>query len=267
MHESVDFLEECETLHGLVADLAPERFGDPTQFKGWTVDDVIGHLHLFNLAAELAVTDTEQFNLLIEPVLKSLARGETMLTSQWQWLGDCRGNALVDRWMNGSRQLAKVYQGIDPKTRVNWVGPQMSARSAITARQMETWAHGQEVFDLLGAHRQEGDRIRNIVFLGINTFGWSYSNRGLAVPDNPPFLELDLPSGERLTFNERSDTNHIQGPAVEFAQVVTQVRNVDDTNLKIIGDVARGWMEIAQCFAGPPQDPPAPGTRFASKQT
>ena len=43
----------------------------------------------------------------------------------------------------------------------------MSARSAISARQMETWAHGQEVFDVLGADREEHDRIRNIVVLGL----------------------------------------------------------------------------------------------------
>jgi hypothetical protein len=26
--------------------------------------------------------------------------------------------------------------------------------------------------------------------------------------------------------------------------------------------VARQWMDLAQCFAGPPEKPPAPGTRF-----
>ena len=39
----------------------------------------------------------------------------------------------------------------------------MSARSKITARHMETWAHGQEVFDALGKDREEKDRIKNIV--------------------------------------------------------------------------------------------------------
>jgi hypothetical protein len=44
--------------------------------------------------------------------------------------------------------------------------------------------------------------------------------------------------------------------------VVTQVRAVADTELQVTGDTARRWMAIAQCFAGPPQDPPAPGSRF-----
>jgi hypothetical protein len=53
----------------------------------------------------------------------------------------------------------------------------------------------------------------------------------------------------------------LEGRATEFCQVVTQCRNIADTSLKVSGDVARQWMAVAQCFAGPPQDPPAPGVR------
>ena len=54
------------------------------------------------------------------------------------------------------------FAAADPKARVKWAGPDMSIRSSITARQMETWAHAQEVFDILGLERVESDRIRNI---------------------------------------------------------------------------------------------------------
>jgi hypothetical protein len=37
---------------------------------------------------------------------------------------------------------------------------------------------------------------------------------------------------------------------------------VSDTGLKMTGDVARQRMDLAPCFAGPPEKPPAPGTRF-----
>ena len=29
-----------------------------------------------------------------------------------------------------------------------------------------------------------------------------------------------------------------------------------------MADVAHEWMSIAQCFAGPPEDPPKKGSRF-----
>jgi hypothetical protein len=53
----------------------------------------------------------------------------------------------------------------------------------------------------------------------------------------------------------------VRGDALEFCQVVTQTRNVADTALEVVGDVATRWMSIAQCFAGGPVDPPKPGER------
>ena len=44
----------------------------------------------------------------------------------------------------------------------------------------------------------------------------------------------------------------VSGPALDFCLVVTQRRNLADTDLVIRGDAAKEWMEIAQAFAGPP---------------
>jgi uncharacterized protein (TIGR03084 family) len=66
--------------------------------------------------------------------------------------------------------MAARFAAADPFARVPWVGPDMSVRSAITARLMETWAHGQAAYDLLGVVRRNTDRIRNIAVLGVNTY-------------------------------------------------------------------------------------------------
>ena len=106
------------------------------------------------------------------------------------------------------------------------------------------------------------DRIKNVVVIGLNTFGWTFKNRKLAVPTGIPYLRLSAPSGEIWEWNPPSEENCIEGSSVEFCQVVTQVRNIADTTLRVVGETATAWMSIAQCFAGPPQDPPEPGTRF-----
>ena len=141
----------------------------------------------------------------------------------------------------------------------------MSVRSSITARLMETWAHGQAVYDLLGQIRREADRIKNIAVLGINTFSWTFTNRGMAVPANLPYVRLIAPSGAVWEWSHPEESSHIEGSAVEFCQVVTQVRNSADTKLKVVGPAAVAWMSIAQCFAGPPEEPPPPGTRFTHR--
>jgi uncharacterized protein (TIGR03084 family) len=126
---------------------------------------------------------------------------------------------------------------------------------------METWAHGQDVYDLMRVRRRHTDRIKSIAVLGVKTFGWTFANRGLEPPGPPPYVRLIAPSGAVWEWNEENRTDRISGDAVEFCQVVTQGRNIADTKLEVVGDTAKRWMAIAQCFAGGPVDPPKPGER------
>jgi uncharacterized protein (TIGR03084 family) len=141
------------------------------------------------------------------------------------------------------------------------MGPDMSARSSISARHMETWAHAQELYDTLGEDRINDDRIKNIVVIGNNTFKWCFTVHKQTLHPETPYLNLTSPSGKIWEFNNSSNENKIEGLAEEFCQVVTQVRNVKDVNLKIQGNIASEWMSIAQCFAGGAEHPPKPGTR------
>jgi hypothetical protein len=69
------------------------------------------------------------------------------------------------------------------------------------------------------------------------------------------------PSGAIWEWNEDNESDRVSGDALDFCYVVTQTRNVADTGLVVVGDVAKQWMAIAQCFAGGPADPPKPGER------
>ena len=185
-----------------------------------------------------------------------------MLDVQEVWLRDTDWPQLLELWQAGYTKLAESFGNADPKHRLAWAGPDMSVRSSVTARQMETWAHGQAVFDVLGKIRVDQDRIKNIVHLGINTYGWTFSNRKMSVPDPVPFVSLIAPSGAIWEWNERQDDNVIHSSAVGFCQIVTQTRNVKDTDIKTTGINAEKWMAMAQCFAGKPVDGPREGERY-----
>ncbi|MCY6382478.1 TIGR03084 family metal-binding protein [Hoeflea prorocentri] len=260
MEQARDFLDESEALAAILTGLADADFEQPTQFKGWTINDVLVHLHFWNRGADQALTDPPAFEAATGRLMKALA-GSSLRGFENGEITE-RGTDLLNAWQTLYRDMGARWEALDPKQRVKWVGPDMSVRSSMTARQMETWAHGQEIFDLLGFKREERDRIRNIVVLGVNTFGWAFKVRGAPVPDEMPHLTLTLPSGATAEYGESGNANRIAGSAVAFAQVVTQTRNVADTDLSIEGPIAREWMENAQCFAGPPETPPAPGTRF-----
>ena len=83
----------------------------------------------------------------------------------------------------------------------------------------------------------------------------------MEVPETMPYLRLTAPSGAVWDWGEPGDAERIEGRATEFCQVVTQTRNIADTELAVTGPVASEWMGMAQCFAGPPETPPAHGQR------
>ena len=260
--QALDYREECELLHALLKNLAPSEWDQSTLFKSWTFNDVIRHLYLFDHAAKLTLLDPEGFKVWLTEMKRQLARGRSMPEVAREWLDGCAGEDLLVLWWSCCREVSDAYAKAQPSQRVAWAGPAMSVRSSISARQMETWAHGQELFDALGQVRIEGDRIRNIAVMGVNTFGWSFANRGLKAPERKPYVRLVSPSGQVWDWHDPSANERIDGAAVDFCRVVAQTRNVGDTQLVVTGEIARTWMSIAQCFAGPPEAPPAPGSRF-----
>jgi uncharacterized protein (TIGR03084 family) len=134
--------------------------------------------------------------------------------------------------------------------------------SSVTGRLMETWAHGQDIADALGARREPTARLRHIADLGVRTFAFSFRLRGLPVPAEQVRVELtgpDGPAGQRWTWGPEDAANRVAGDAEEFCLVVTQRRNLADTGLTVTGPVAAQWIAIAQAFAGAPSDPRPPG--------
>ena len=256
--QAEDYREECRSLYDLVSALPDAMWETPTGFKCWTALDIIGHLHMADRAAMAALGGAQAFSDAMADFRRAVEAGESPTLHTRLWHGKTHGPELLTQWWKFANILADTYRDIDPRRRIPWGrGPDMSARSGMSARQMEVWAHGQALFDLLATERQEADRLHNIAVLGMNTLDWSFRVRGLDAPAEPPFVRLVAPSGAIWQWHDPHSPSRVEGSAVAFCQVVTQTRNVAET-----GSVANMWMEIAQCFAGPPQDPPRPGTRI-----
>ena len=249
---AADLRAEQEALDAVVADLTGEQWGLATPSPGWSVADQIGHLTYFDGAAATAITDEAAFTASVEQLVAADDRDALTLHRHLS------PPQLLEAWRANRRRLADVSATLDDGTRVAWYGPSMGAKSFLTARLMECWAHGQDVADALGVERAATDRLRHIARLGVITRGWSYVNRGLELPPGEVRVELSGPFGEQWCFGPDDAAGVVTGPALDFCLVVTQRRHVDDTALRVAGDVARDWLQKAQAFAGPPTDGPAP---------
>ncbi len=253
---------EGDDLYAFLQEHHNRLISTKTQFKNWSTWDVLAHLHDSDLMALAAVGPKGEFDQVLSGVMGALGAGKSLIEYSRERLASVGYDELRSRWRTDFLRMCDAFDATDPDQKLPWFGPPMKVRMFTTARQMEIWAHGQALYDALGIDRVESDRIQDIVFLGVRTYKFCFSNRGQQPPDPMPYLELTSPSGAVWTYGEPSETNFIRGTAVDFARTVTQVRNMADTGLEVTGPSATTWMTIAQCFAGPPHDPPAPGTRF-----
>jgi uncharacterized protein (TIGR03084 family) len=161
------------------------------------------------------------------------------------------GAALLDWWRDGRLAMLEVFRRLDPKARIPWFGPAMSAVSFATARLMETWAHGQDVLDALGLQHPATERLRHVAHIGVLARPFSFSVWGKTAPADAVRVELVSPAGALWTWGDAQASNRVYGSALDFCLVVTQRRHPADTDLRIDGPVAREWLTIAQAFAGP----------------
>ena len=259
--ESQDLRAEADALHVFLETLQEDDWSRPTGFMGWTPWDVVAHLHFFDDVSRLSLAGRDAFQGRCDALLEAWGKGVTNAELAREAYGSLGPAELLESWITSCRELTTTLGESDPKRRLPWFGPDMGVRMFTTARLMETWAHGQEIYDLMGVRREPTDRLKGIATIGIKTFGWTFANRGLEIPGPAPYVRLVAPSGEIWEWNEPGEEECVRGEALDFCLVVTQGRNVRDTALAVVGDVATQWMGIAQCFAGGPVDPPKPGLR------
>jgi uncharacterized protein (TIGR03084 family) len=240
-----DLVAEQQILDQLVAGLALDAWDAPSPAEGWTLRDCVAHLAEIDETAGL---------ILVHGKMPEPARGERqgVLSAGQVRARGMAVAALLDWWRESRTRLAAHSANVDPRVRLPWFGPPMSARSFVTARLMEAWSHGLDIHDAAGSRPVDTDRLRHIAHIGYATRGFAYSNRGLEPPQSPLYVELIAPSGAVWNWGPGDAGNRITGPAGDFCRVVTQRLHPADTALHAEGEDAAEFLRIAQAFAGPP---------------
>ncbi len=264
--QAIHFKEESDTLLALINTNKVSDFSQKTKFKTWSIEDIFMHLHVWNHATLEALENQNNFKIFAKEALNHLHLPAGMRAFERKWyiekLNGQEGTSVFQAWQEFYPKLSAYYGKYSPDTRVVWAGPDMLVGAKMAARQMETWAHGQAIFDLLNLERQEQDRLKNIAHMGVITFSWAFKNRNITPPSPKPYIRLTAPSGNIWEWNTPQKEHTLHGCAIEFCQVVTQTRHIADTSLQMTGSVAQAWMNIAQCFAGKPESPPEKGSRL-----
>ena len=241
-----DMAAEGDSLDALVTALPDWTV--PTPAEGWTVAHQIAHLAWTDRQALLAATDPDRFRKDVADLGE-----DDRIVDEAAAEGAAEPRAvLLERWRAGRRELAETLTALPPGTRLPWFGPPMGAASMATARLMETWAHGQDVADAVGAVREPTPRLRHVAHIGVRTRDFAYRNRGLQPPAAEFRIVLTGPDGQEWTWGPEDAGQSVTGPALDFCLLVTRRRNRADLAVTAHGADADRWLDLAQSYAGPP---------------
>ncbi|MFI1100873.1 TIGR03084 family metal-binding protein [Streptomyces melanogenes] len=244
-----DLRAEGEELDRLVGALSPGEWGRATAASGWSVAHQIAHLVWTDGAALLAVTDADAFAAEVE---KAAASPETFVDEGAEAGARLEPGELLAAWRRGRERLAEALEAAPAGARFPWYGPPMSTASMATGRLMETWAHGQDVWDALGRTREPTDRLRHVARIGVRARDFAFAVRGLAAPAEEFRVELTSPDGRGIwAYGPEGAPQRVTGPALDFCLLVTQRVHRSDTAVRAHGPDADRWLGIAQAFAGP----------------
>lgn len=247
-----DLALETASLRALLDGLTEADWARSTPAPGWSISDQVTHLAYFDDMATLGARDRGAFERERDgaPVVDDDGdRIAERVAKRYRRMAP----ADVDAWFRTARAaLDATYRALPASTRVPWYGPDMSAGAMLTARIMETWAHGHDVADALDVGWPATAALRQVAHLCVRALPNSFRAHGRPAPDRPVRVELRAPSGEVWSWGPDDGADRVTGPAVDLCLVATQRRHLADTALVAVGPVATEWLTIAQAFAGPP---------------
>jgi hypothetical protein len=97
LQEALDFKAESDALYALMRDMDEAAFDAPTQFKGWTLTNVLEHLHMWNWAANESYIDEDNFAAWLGEAMAAIGKS-SMRAYEAEWNGGVKGRDLLEKW-------------------------------------------------------------------------------------------------------------------------------------------------------------------------
>ncbi|MFD5408898.1 TIGR03084 family metal-binding protein [Streptomyces nojiriensis] len=238
-----DLVAEGDELDLLVS--AHNDWTEPTPAVGWTVAHQIAHLASADAHVLIALRTPDAFGAVLKQAEASGSKSADLDAAA----GAAKPrSALLEQWRAGRAEVAAALGGIPLDRGVPWYGSQLTAALMVPLRLMETWAHGQDIFDALGVSRRHTARLHHVASLGVVGRELSFYAAQLPVPAEPFRVELTGPDGQNWAWGPEDAMQRVQGSALDFCLRVTQRRSRAETDLTAVGKDAQKWLDIARVF-------------------
>lgn len=236
-----DLVAEQQFLDQFLQRIPLKDWDKKTRAVGWTVRDTISHLaDSEELAAAVIAGDADLTRYRSTPDLDSI-REEAVLKGR-----KMRPQDVIEWWRGGRAKVVEPLSHLGPDHRVEWIAGSMSARTLATSRLMETWAHGLDIYDALGAEVEDTPRIRHICWLGWKSLPYAFK---LAGHDYTPVrIEVIGPGYVKWTYGPEDAENLIKGSASDWARLAVRRAKPQETRLKVTGEAAEIAIEVVRTY-------------------
>jgi len=230
-----DLVAEGDELDALVAEHADWTRATPA--AGWTIAHQVAHLAAADAGVVAAIRTPGTFDAVPRDADLDAAEGAAGPRS-----------ALLQTWRAGRAEVAAALRALPADKSFPWFGADVTVQLMAPLRLMETWAHGQDVFDALDVRRPPTARLRHVAFLGVQGLTLSFHAAQLPVPAGPIRVELTGPDGEVWAWGPQDAPQRIDGTALDFCLRVTHRRSRAETGLTAVGADADTWLDVARVF-------------------
>ena len=245
MEHALDELRaEFADTDSVLADLAAERWLNPTPAEGWDIRDQVSHMADTN---EICVDTITGGPRSLNELALSFPTAEAFTES-----GCERGRAMspdevLAWWRASCEAVLGALAAKDAKDRVPW-GLGMSARMMATARQMEHWAHTLDIRSALGLGPSATPRLQSVAFLVLKAVPYALNFAKIEPPAGTLRAELTF-EGETWHLGPDDADNTISGDALEFCILGVQRTTPDKVKtLKATGPLAEVALDNLRAF-------------------
>jgi uncharacterized protein (TIGR03084 family) len=251
-----DFTAEGEALDKILAGLDARQWALPTPAPGWTIKHQVAHMASVFRIAGLAASDPDLFIKQTAGADKDFDGAVAQMLKPY--LAASPEDLLV-KWRAERDTAIGALAALPPGQLVPWVARQLPASVLACAGMMELFAHGQDITDTIGVHREVNDSIGHLAWFTTRNRDFGYLIRGLTPPEAEFRYELTAPSGEAWQFGPADADQRITGPALDLCLLATRRRHRDDLAIHATGTDAEQWLDIAQAYRGSPGPGRQPG--------
>ncbi len=234
---------EGDELDALVR--AVDDWSVPTPAPGWTIAHQIAHLAWSDANALSALRTPDAFGAELK---RAEAEGSGYADKAAAAGAATPRSVLLDEWRTGRAELAAALRETPWDHAFPWYMSKVTPALMTPLRLMETWAHGQDVFDAVGAAHRPTDRLQHVASLGVLGRPLSFAAVGLPEPADPFRVELTAPDGGTWVWGPEDAAQRVEGGANDFCLCVTRRRPWSETDMTATGEDAQKWLEVARVF-------------------